>query len=572
MLASFMLSVSCKDSDHNDEAGGNGQGTGMTNAESMTSGQAIVKSLMRHGVDTVFGLPGVQTYALFDALHEYQHQVKYVGARHEQGAAYMAFGYAKSTGRVGVYTVVPGPGFLNTTAALCSAYAANAPVLCVTGQVPSQYIGSGAGLLHELPDQLATIRLLTKWGARIEKPEQVPALIDEAFVQMTTGRPRPAALEIPWDILLAKGNVTIGEPPAAPASVEPVDSRAIDAAVALIRAAKRPMIMLGSGAMDAGAQVLELAQRIQAPVVAFRSGRGAVSDESPYSLTCAEGYRWWDKTDLLIGIGSRLELQYFRWPTRPPHLKLVRIDIDPAELARLEAHAGILADARAATSELNAALKRTGFSARSLEAEFVATKEQVQRDIEEVQPQMGYLRAIREALPRDGFFVEEISQVGFTSYFGFPVYEPRTFVTCGYQGTLGFGFPTALGVKVGNPNKAVVSITGDGGFMFGVQELAAAVQHEINLVTVLFNNNAFGNVLRDQKRAFRGALGSELRNPDFVKLAESFGACGWRAHTPAQLRSCVERGFAEKGPVLIEVPVPQGSEVSPWKYLVPGGY
>jgi acetolactate synthase-1/2/3 large subunit len=539
----------------------------------MTTGQALVKSLMRHGVDTVFGLPGVQTYALFDALHEYQQKVRYVGSRHEQGAAYMAFGYAKSTGRVGVYTVVPGPGFLNTTAALCSAYAANAPVLCITGQVPSKHIGSGAGLLHELPDQLATIRLLTKWGARIDKPEQVPELMDEAFAHMTLGRPRPVAVEVPWDVMAAKGDVKFGDSrPLAPTPPPPVDLRAIDEAVALIRSAQRPMIMLGSGAMDAGAEVLELAQRIQAPIVSFRSGRGAVSDESPYCLTCAEGYRWWDKTDLLIGIGSRLELQYFRWPSRPPNLKLVRIDIDAKELARLPAHASILADARLAVAELNAAVKRSGFNPRSLEAEFAATKAQVQKDIQEVQPQMSHLRAIREALPRDGFFVEEISQVGFASYFGFPVYKPRTMVTCGYQGTLGFGFPTALGVKVGNPNRAVVSITGDGGFMFGVQELAAAVQYDINLVTVVFNNNAYGNVLRDQKRAFRGPLGSELRNPDFVKLGESFGARSWRANTPDELRTYVERGFAEKGPVLIEVPVPQGSEVSPWKYLVPGGY
>src|SRR5262249_21377161 len=148
----------------------------------------------------------------------------------------------------------------------------------------------------------------------------------------------------------------------------------------------------------------------------------------------------------------------------------------------------------------------------------------------------------------------------------------RTMVTCGYQGTLGFGFQTAIGVKVGNPRKPVVSITGDGGFMFGVQELAAAVQYGINLVTVVFNNNAYGNVLRDQKRAFRGPLGYELRNPDFVKLAESFGACGWRARSPEELRVLLERGFAEAGPVLIEVPIEQGSEASPWKYLVPGGY
>ncbi len=543
----------------------------MSHAESMTSGTALVKSLISHGVDTVFGLPGVQTYALFDALNQHRDQLNYVGSRHEQGAAYMAFGYAKSTGRPGVYTVVPGPGFLNTTAALCSAYAANAPVLCITSQVPTPYIGSGAGLLHELPDQLAVIKLLTKWGARIETPAAVPGLMNEAFAQMTSGRQRPVAVEVPWDVLLAKGDVTITPPLAKPAPA-PVDSRGIEEAVALIRSARQPMIMVGSGAMDAGAQVLELAQRIQAPIVSFRSGRGVVSDESPYNLTCAEGYRWWEKTDLLIGIGSRLELQYFRWPSRPANLKLIRIDIDPAELARLKPHAGILADASLATAELNAALKRSGINPRSREEELVGIKQQVRKDIQEIQPQLGHLGAIRDVLPRDGFFVEEISQVGFASYFGFPVYEPRTFVTCGYQGTLGFGFTTALGVKVGNPNKPVVSITGDGGFMFGVQELAAAVQHDIGLVTVVFNNNAFGNVLRDQRERFSGPLGSQLRNPDFMKLTESFGATAMRAQSPDELRRALERAFATNGPVVIEVPVPQGSEISPWKYLTPGGY
>ena len=540
----------------------------------MTSGQALVKSLINHGVDTVFGLPGVQTYALYDALHEHQGQVRHVGCRHEQGAAYMAFGYAKSTGRPGVYTVVPGPGMLNTSAALCSAYAANAPVLCLTGQVPAKGIGSGAGYLHELPDQLATMKLLTKWAARVDSPEQVPAVMDEAFRQMTTGRQRPVAIEVPWDVLLKKGDVMFSAAASTPrASVPPsFDSATIDAAVALILEARQPMIMVGSGAMDAGAEVLELAQRIQAPVTAFRSGRGVVSDDSHYGLTCAAAYRWWDKTDLLIGIGSRLELQYMRWPSRPSGMKLLRIDIDPAELARLKPHVGLEGDAKAVLVALNAALARSGFNPRSREQDLIAIKDQTEKDIQEVQPQLSHLRAIRDVLPRDGFFVEEISQVGFASYFGFPIYEPRTFVTCGYQGTLGFGFPTALGVKVGNSDTPVVAITGDGGFMFGVQELAAAVQHDINLVTVLFNNNAFGNVLRDQQTKFRGPLGSELRNPDFVKLAESFGAQGWRARTPAELRTLLERGFAQKGPVLIEVPVPQGSEVSPWKYLVPGGY
>jgi acetolactate synthase-1/2/3 large subunit len=537
----------------------------------MTSGTALVKSLISHGVDTVFGLPGVQTYALFDALSRHRDQLNYVGSRHEQGAAYMAFGYAKSTGRPGVYTVVPGPGFLNTTAALSSAYSANAPVLCITSQIPTPYIGSGAGLLHELPDQLTILKLLTKWAARIDTPQAVPGFMNEAFTQMTSGRQRPVAVEVPWDVLLAKGDVVM-TPPAGKTAPPLVDSRAIEDAIALIRGARQPMIMVGSGAMDCGAEVLELAKRIQAPITSFRSGRGVVSDESAYNLTCAEAYRCWDKTDLLIGIGSRLELQYFRWPSRPAGLKTIRIDIDPAELVRLKPDAGIQADARMALLELNAALARAGINPRSREEDLAGIKQQVQRDIEEIKPQVDYLRAIRDVLPRDGFFVEEISQVGFASYYGFPVYEPRTFVTCGYQGTLGFGFPTALGVKVGNPTKAVVSITGDGGFMFGVQELAAAVQHNIGLVTVVFNNNAFGNVMRDQNERFSGAFGSQLRNPDFMLLTESFGATAMRARTPDELRRALDRAFGMSGPVVIEVPVPQGSEASPWKYLTPGGY
>jgi acetolactate synthase-1/2/3 large subunit len=187
-----------------------------------------------------------------------------------------------------------------------------------------------------------------------------------------------------------------------------------------------------------------------------------------------------------------------------------------------------------------------------------------------VSPQIDYLDAIRAVLPRDGFFVEEISQVGFTARLGFPVHAPRQYVTCGYQDNLGFGFNTALGVKVANPDRAVVSITGDGGFLFGVQELATAVQYGINVVTVVFNNQGFGNVRRDQVERYGGRfLGAELRNPDFVKLAESFGALGLRARTPAELRDALERAFAADVPAVIEVPLNRGSETSPWPFLHP---
>ena len=206
----------------------------------------------------------------------------------------------------------------------------------------------------------------------------------------------------------------------------------------------------------------------------------------------------------------------------------------------------------------------------SREEEFKAIKAQFRQEIQRAQPQMDYLNVIREVLPRDGFFVEEISQVGFASRFGFPVYEPRTFVTGGYQDNVGFGFMTALGVKIANPGKSVVSIAGDGGFMFGVQELATAVKYGINLVTVVFNNSSYGNVLRDQRNVYKGhEIGSTLTNPDFVKLAESFGATAYRAKTPAELKTALERGLAASGPVLIEVPGEPGAETSPWPYLHP---
>lgn len=536
----------------------------------MTGGEAIAQSLIAHGIDTVFAIPGVQTYELFDAFARLGERIKVIGPRHEQTTAYMAYGYAKSTGKVGVYSVVPGPGVLNTTAALCSAYGASAPVLCVTGEVPSAYIGSGMGHLHELPDQLATLRTLTKWAARIDHPAQAPSLVAEAFRQMLTGRPRPAVLEMPWDVFGMRTEVTINSaPPHKYEQIEP-DSDEIARASKLIAGAQNPMIMVGSGAAHASTQVLALAERLQAPVVSFRGGRGVVSDDHHLGFTCAAGFRRWRHTDVLIGIGSRMELQWFRWPDQPAGLKIINIDIDPEQTARIKPDIAIVGDAKQAVAQLEAELDRAGVKRTSRESEFEAVKAQTFVEAQAVKPHMDYLQVIRDVLPRDGFFVEEICQAGFTSYFGFPVYQPRTFVTCGHQGTLGFGFPTALGVKAANPDKAVISITGDGGFMFGVQDLATAASYGINVVTVLFNNNAFGNVLRDQQRLFEGrVIGAELRNPDFVKLAEGFEMAAVRVSTPQALRPELERALATDAPSLIEVRLEPGSETSPWPFLMP---
>jgi acetolactate synthase-1/2/3 large subunit len=259
-----------------------------------------------------------------------------------------------------------------------------------------------------------------------------------------------------------------------------------------------------------------------------------------------------------------------RWRWIPRDLKLIRIDIDPTEMVRLKPHVGIVTDSNLGTRALINALQPLIGKRGSREPEYLDIKARAREAIRVVQPQMDYITTIREVLPRDGFFVEEISQVGFTARFGFPVYEPRRYVTCGYQDNLGFGFNTALGVKVANPDKAVVAVTGDGGFMFGMQELATAIQHRINLVSIVFNNRSYGNVRRDQLERYGGRmLGAELSNPDFVKLTESFGAMGLRAGTPAELRKQLERALNADMPVVIEVPGEPGSEVSPWPFLHP---
>jgi acetolactate synthase-1/2/3 large subunit len=274
----------------------------------------------------------------------------------------------------------------------------------------------------------------------------------------------------------------------------------------------------------------------------------------------------------MIGIGTRLELPTMsRWPFRPDGLKSVRIDIDASEMRRFTPDVAVISDARAGTNELLAAVRRKGYAkttgrrAAIREASAAALQQ-----IQKVQPQMAYLNILREVLPRNAIVTDELSQVGFASWYGFPIYQPRTFITSGYQGTLGSGFPTALGAKVANPDRAVVAITGDGGFMFGVQELATAVQFNIGVVTLVFNNSAYGNVRRDQRERFDGrVVASDLVNPDFVKLAESFGVAAARVTSPENFRPALEKSLAAGGPALIVIEVPKDSETTPWTFIHP---
>lgn len=535
----------------------------------MTGGEAIVQGLVAHGVDTVFGLPGAQIYGLFDGFAKAQ--LKVIGARHEQACGYMAFGYARASGKPGVFSVVPGPGVLNAGAALLTAFGCNEPVMCLTGQVPSAYLGKGRGHLHEMPDQLATLRSFIKWAERIEYPGNAPALVARAFQEMMSGRRGPVALEMPWDVFTQATETGAAQKLDLIAPPIPDPDR-VAAAAKLIAASKRPMIFVGAGALEAGDEILELAEMIDAPVVAFRSGRGIVSNRHELGLTFAAAYQLWPQTDLIIGIGTRMELPTtFRWPFRPEGLKSVRIDIDPAEMRRFAPDAAIVSDSKAGARALADAVSKAGYSkTKGRRDEIRAATAKTNDAIQAIQPQMSYLKILREVLPDDAIVTDELSQVGFASWYGFPIYQPRTFLTSGYQGTLGSGFPTALGAKVACPDRPVVAITGDGGFMFGVQELATAVQYNIGVVTLVFDNSAYGNVRRDQVNLFDGrVVASDLVNPDFVKLAESFGLGAARVTSPDHFRPALEKALAAGGPQLIAIDVPRDSEASPWPFIHP---
>ncbi|PCI45980.1 MAG: hypothetical protein COB49_09430 [Alphaproteobacteria bacterium] len=540
----------------------------------MNASTAIVKGLISNGVDTVFGLPGAQMYDLFDAFYHHKDKIQVIGARHEQGLAYMAFGYARSTGRLGVYSPVPGPGVLNTTAALCTAYGCSTSVLCLTGEVPSSFKGQARGHLHELPDQLSTLRGLTKWASHVDNPADTPALLNEAIATACSGRHGPVSLQLCWDDF--RQTFEMAEP--SPADIPPapaVNSDEIARAVTILKAAKAPMIFVGSGAQHASEEINQLAELLEAPVVSFRGGRGIVGDDKELGLNIASAHKLWPQTDVMIGIGTRLEIPFMRWGSfmeykrRMPGKKLIRLDIDALEMDKLDTDAPVIADAATGTRELIAALIRHTVSPSGRRDSIATAKAQSAQEVQEIQPQLDYLKVIRDVLPRDGFLVDEVCQTGFATPYGFPVYEPLTFVSGGYQGNLGFGFPTALGVKVANPEKAVIAIAGDGGFMFGVQELATAVQYNIAVVTVIFNNSAYGNVRRDQQTQYDNHLiGSELKNPDFVKLAESFGVAGYRVTSPAELKPVLARALALGKPVVIEVKQERDCESSPWKFLL----
>ena len=519
----------------------------------MTTAQAVVETLAAHGIDTVYGVPGVHNDPLFDALYGAQDRIRMLHARHEQTGAYMALGAALATGRPQAYAAVPGPGMLNTTAALLTAWGMGAPVLALAGQIPSFAIDRGYGHLHEIPDQLGLLGHLTKHAARITGPHDASAQVAQAIHLALSGRRRPVALECAIDVWSQAGPapMTGPIPPVTPA----VDEDAVEHAARILGAARRPLIVVGGGAEDAAAEVRLVAEMLEAPVVSYRRGRGVLPTTHRLAVNFPVGRRLWETADAVLAIGTRLYAPQSQWGV-DRDLRIVRLDVDPEEPGRLHPpECAIVADAAAGLHALLARLPRHNGVRPSREEELAGHRAWLAERLLRLEPQMGFLRAMRAALPADGILVDEVTQLGFAARLAFPVHAPRTFFS-GYQDNLGYGYGTALGVKAACPGRAVLSIAGDGGFAYQAMELATAVRHRLGVVVVVFDDGAFGNVRRIQQQAYGGRLiACDLANPDFVRFAESFGVAALCARTPDELEARLREAFALDAPALVHVPV-----------------
>ena len=538
----------------------------------MSGAEALVALLVREGINVVFGLPGVQIMDAVDAIYR-DKSIRWISTRHEQTAAYMAYGYALTTGKIGTAMVLPGPGALNTTAAIGTAYSSSAPVLLISGQIESQHLGFHRGVLHELDEQNEIFRYLTKYSARAKQAEDIPDILCRALRELKTGCPRPVEIEVPFDLWTKQGEMTFsGTEKAAPVPPEPED---IEQAVSILQKARHPMILAGRGAVKTGIskEIMLLAEKLKAPVVMTPEALGLI----PVTHPCYGGNStlWlnpiFKESDAILVIGARLRAAGNTRFHLESDQRVIQVDCNSGELRRnfltgLE----ISKDTRLT---MNAIIDSLGNHTSSLwqVKEIAELRGGLRRRLEKAAPlQMSIIDTVHNVLGDDGIIVPDITNIGYWCDIAYPVNKLYTYVEISYFATLGFAFPTSLGAKIGNPDKAVVAICGDGGFPYASAELATAVQEKINTVTLIFRDDAYGTVSSIQRRQFGGRyIGNKLHNPDYVKFAEAFGAIGMRVEKPQELGKKLGEALQADRPVLIEIPVPQLD--TPWDALIDNG-
>ncbi len=529
----------------------------------MTGAQAAIAALRAHGVDTVFGIPGVHTLPLYDAMRSTP-GFRHILARHEQGAGFMAEGYARAGGRVGVACTITGPGVTNIATPMASAYADSIPLFVLSTSLPRRATRRPMGLLHEVKDQLGVMESLAGWTRVVESVEEIADAIYDAFRQMRGGRPRGSYLQIPLDLLELEAEVRI-EPPSDPTPVAPSPARLAEAA-ALLREARRPVILAGAGVTFAGgnAALRELAELLHAPVLLGSKSRDVLPSDFPLVIA-TNGYSVPDEvrhvletSDAALVVGSKLGVERMGWRRLPVPEATIHVDIDPSEIGRqYPVSIALVADARLTLEALVDALRGDPGTKDHRQAEIATAREAVLAAARRSYGStLHYLDAVRAALPRDGVVVADMTMLGYASTEYFAVTEPRTYMHPSELCTIGCALPTALGARVAVGSRPVAAICGDGGFLLNTGEMASAVQERIGVIALVFNDSTYSAVKYDQQERFDGRyIATDLTAPDFVALARAFGARGCRVDSPAALQEAVSEAIGAIGPTLIEVPI-----------------
>ena len=522
----------------------------------MTCGEALMHLLGDYGVDAVFGIPGEHTLELYRGIES--SRVRHVLTRHEQGAGFMADGYGRVTGKPGVCTLITGPGVTNCTTPLAQAYADSVPMLLISSANRSESLGKGWGCLHEITDQSAVTAPLTAFSAMVRTPDEIPELIAQAFTVFHSRRPRPVHISVPLDLLglPVEGGWTVRVPPQRPVA----PPAAIDSAASLLAAARRPVILVGGGAQDVGDCVRRLCERLDAAVISSNAGKGVVPESHPLSLgggLITKAIRdFLETADVVLSIGCEISETDSFEDYLTINGELIRIDLDSSKFNDLyPATVAVQGDAGPSVEAIVRSLERRPVKADKGTAESLdAVRTRQAADLTAVERQHAkLLLELRSLLPPDTIMFGDIAQLVYTGSAVMPTDRPRTWFYPAGLGTLGCALPGAIGAKIALPDRPVIVLVGDGGFLFTIQELATAVEEALAIPIVLWNNDSLAMIRDGMIKRGISQIGVNPKNPDFMKIAEGFGCHGVRPDSLASFASAADKALQASVPTVIEI-------------------
>jgi thiamine pyrophosphate-dependent acetolactate synthase large subunit-like protein len=528
----------------------------------ITGAKLLINTLEKLKVRQAFGIPGIHNLDIYEALVD--SSIHHVTAKNESGAGFMADGYARVTGMPGIAFVITGPGLTNILTPMAQAYHDSIPMVVISSQIPTSFLNQGTGFLHELKNSTILAQSVAKESRIVPNPESIKHYIEEAYYLSMSGNPGPVHVEIPMDILSANVNEMDASEHIYREFKMSLDTNILDNATNVINEAKTIAIIAGGGAVNAGDEVLSLSNKLSAPVVHTAAGKGIVDERHPLCLGarmhCPEVKNLIKETDVVIGIGTQLSATDL-WEV-PLSLdgKLIQIDIDSGQFIKnYRADIGIKGDSKEVLQTIVPRLnKKINLGIENIISKIIKESHENLKNLTGVFDTMDFtceiLGIIRKVIPEDGILLTDMTTPSYISLSEYDTYKARTFFHPVGFGTLGYALPAGIGAKLAMPERAVCVLEGDGGFQFTMQELAVAIQQGISLPIIIWNNNGYGEIKRNQEaRNFKEKIAVDHENPDFIKLADAYGIKGFRVHNAIEMEQALKESLDEKAVSLIEV-------------------